>query len=124
LSPRTSARLLAGGRLAIGAALVVAPELATRGWLGKQTAAQPSTQVAVRALGVRDMLLGFLALHTVDNEQAGPRMMRACAACDAVDAGATFAARRSLPAAGAWGTIALAAVASLRGLQVSRQLSA
>lgn len=121
MSPRSTARLLGAGRVAIGAALIVAPELATRQWLG-EAASKKGTQAAVRALGVRDVLLGFLVLHTIDT-QAGPRMVRACALADTVDAVATFLARDELPAAGAWGTIALAGGGALGGLRTAGALT-
>lgn len=121
-SPRTSARLLGAGRVLIGAALVAVPEMASRQWLGKDTAARPGTQVAVRALGVRDMLIGFLVLHTVDTP-AGPRMLRAAALADVVDAVSTLIARESLPAAGAYGTVVLAAGGAAEGLRVAGALT-
>jgi hypothetical protein len=102
-------------------ALLAVPELGSRQWLGP-VSAEPGTQVAVRALGARDMLLGFLALHTLDTP-AGPRMLRACAAADIVDGTATFIARRKLPAAGAWGTIVLAGGAAVRGFLVAGALT-
>jgi hypothetical protein len=113
--------MLGVGRVAIGAALVVAPELASKRWLG-DVASKKGTQVAVRALGVRDLLIGLLAVHTIGTP-AGPRMLRACALADAVDGIATFAARDELPTDGAWGTIALAGGSAFRHVQVARALA-
>ena len=60
LPPRDAARVYGAGRVAIGAALVVAPRLLGRIWLGAP-AATPAGAVALRALGVRDVVLGGIA---------------------------------------------------------------
>jgi hypothetical protein len=41
------------------------------------------------------VLLGFMALHTLDHPPVAARWQRSLAACDAVDGLATVAARRS-----------------------------
>jgi hypothetical protein len=101
------ARGLALGRLAIGAALVVAPRLIGTSWVGED-ASRDSAQVLARALGVRDMAMGLIALHTAAHPQVGPRWQRTLAGCDAVDLTATLLARRSLPSRGVAGVVALA----------------
>ncbi|HEX8205674.1 MAG TPA: hypothetical protein VF587_06430, partial [Solirubrobacteraceae bacterium] len=94
--PRDAARLLAVGRIVIGAALVLAPKRAGAGWIG-DAAERDETTVLARALGVRDVLLGAMVLHTVDHPDVAPRWLSATAACDAVDFAAGVAARDSLP---------------------------
>ncbi len=121
LSPMTSARLSAGGRLLIGIGLVARPELASRQWLG-DVSADPAAQVAIRALGVRDFLLGAITLHTLSSPAVGPRMLQACALADTVDAAATLAARDKLPSPGVWAVIALAGGAALDGLRTAQRL--
>lgn len=100
------ARGLAVGRVAIGAALLVAPKLVA-GWIGPD-AERDSAAVLTRALGVRDMAMGLIALHTAAHPQVGPRWQRTLAGCDAVDLTATLLARRSLPSRGVMGVAALA----------------
>jgi hypothetical protein len=100
------ARGLAVGRVAIGAALLVAPKLAV-GWVGPD-AERESYGVVTRALGVRDMAMGLIALHTAAHPQVGPRWQRTLAGCDAVDLAGTLLARRALPPQG---VIAVAAIA-------------
>jgi hypothetical protein len=85
--------------MAIGAGLVLAPRLSTAPWLGAD-AGRPSVAVLARALGVRDLVLGGIALHTMDRPEVGPRWLRTLAAVDGVDLAATLAARRALPAPG------------------------
>jgi len=123
VNPRLGARLLAGGRAALGLGLVVAPGPLASRWIGP-LADRPAAQSLVRLIGVRDLVLGLIALHTLDHPEIGPRWQATCAMVDLVDAGATFAARRDLPTAGALGTVALAGNAAAVGLWCSRALKA
>jgi len=84
------------GRLAIGLALVAAPAQTAKGWLG-DVADTDGGKVAVRALGARDALLGFMALHvaSADDPLVAARWSAAIALCDLVDGVATTGARGS-----------------------------
>ena len=97
MAPRDLARALAAGRIAIGAGLLAAPRLSLAMWIGRDAAAGAVAPVG-RALGIRELVLGGMLLHTIDRPQAGARWLRAVAACDGVDLIATVAARRVLPA--------------------------
>jgi hypothetical protein len=99
MQPRDVARAYAAGRVAVGAALLLAPRALGRVWLGRP-ADTAAGAVAMRALGVRDLVMGGIALHTVDHPEVGPRWQRTCAAADAVDLAATVAARDALPPVG------------------------
>ena len=122
MQPRDAARALAIGRIAIGAACVVAPRLAGSMWIGDD-ARRPGTTVFARALGARDVLLGAMVLHTVDHPEVAPRWLSATAACDAVDCAAAAAVRDELPGArGAFG-IALAGGSAVAGAALSRALA-
>jgi hypothetical protein len=121
LPPLTAARIMAGGRVLLGAALLAVPEQASRPWLG-DVSATGGGRVAVRALGIRDLLLGAITLHTLSHPQVGPRWVQACALADAVDAVATFAEREQLPTVGAWGTVALAGGSTVAGLVIAGRL--
>jgi hypothetical protein len=60
---RTAAALICGARIAYAAGLVTAPESLTKTWLGPP-AVQPSTQIPLRGLAVREIGLatgGLLA---------------------------------------------------------------
>jgi hypothetical protein len=121
---RGRARALAQGRIAFGVAALVAPRLATRPWIGA-AADEPGTQALARALGVRDVLLGGLALHVVDRPGVAQRTYATVAIADAVDCLATaLAARRGIPRAGAVLSMAVAGAGALGGLAVSRELPA
>jgi hypothetical protein len=60
-------------------------------------------------------VLGAVALHVADRPPVGARWMAMCAAADAVDLGATLAARDRLPATSA-AVAAVAAVGAGTGL--------
>jgi hypothetical protein len=115
MDARTVARLYAGGRLGLGAALVAAPRVLGRPWIGS-AADDAGGQVALRALGIRDALMGAVALHVVDHPQVGARWMATCAVADAVDLAATVAAGDRLPATGRLGVAAIAASGAATGV--------
>ncbi len=116
-----AARALAAGRVAIGMALVVAPRQAGGRWVG-QLIERPGVRALMRSIGVRDVVMGMIALHTVDHPEVGSRWQATCAAVDAVDAAATAAAAGDLPPAGVAGTVAIAGGAALAGAYLSRAL--
>src|SRR5688500_13448022 len=120
--PRTAVRLLAAGRIAIGAVCVVAPRAAGAAWIGA-AARRPGTTVFARALGARDVLLGAMLLHTADSAEVGPRWLSATAACDAVDFTAAAAVRDELPRARGVLGMALAGGAAATGFALSRALA-
>jgi hypothetical protein len=114
MDARTVARIYAVGRAGLGAALLVAPSRLGRPWVGA-IADEPGGQVALRGLGIRDLLLGGIALHVADRPGVGARTAMTCAIADAIDTGATLAARRHLPRA-ALGVAALGAAGAATGL--------
>jgi hypothetical protein len=121
VSPRQGARGLAIGRAAFGAALLIVPGTVAKGWLGEY-AERPAVHALVRSIGVRDIVLGMIALHTLDHPEVGPRWQATCALVDTVDLLATGAARSDLPAAGVAGTALLAGGAAAAGFYFSRAL--
>jgi hypothetical protein len=123
VTPRDAARALAYGRIAIGAACVIAPRFAGSVWIGED-ARRPGTTVFARALGARDVLLGAMILHTVDRPDVGPRWLSATAACDAVDFTAAAAVRDELPGARGAAGMALAGGAAIAGAALSRAVAA
>jgi hypothetical protein len=120
---KLAARLLHGGRVALGAALLIAPQRTARGWVG-DLADRPGVQALVRSVGVRDVVLGMIALHTLDHPDVGPRWQATVGAVDAVDALATGLAASDLPARGVAATVAIAGGAAAAGFHFSRALKA
>jgi hypothetical protein len=89
---RLAARGLAAGRVALGAALVAAPDTLTRAWLGSATAEDPGRQIAVRGLGARDVVLGvgaLVALRPGGEVRQAARWLEAGVVADLADAAAT-----------------------------------
>jgi hypothetical protein len=123
VDPRAAARVLAFGRIAIGAALLAAPRRAAAGWVGADGRRSGATVLA-RALGAREALLGFMVLHTLDHPEVAPRWLSATAACDALDLAAAAAVRDDLPRVrGALG-MAVAAGGAGAGLALARAIRA
>jgi hypothetical protein len=123
MGPRQAARLIAAARVALGAAVLVAPEVVTSRWLGDDNASHPAVRYLARSLGVRDLALGVLALRTLDDPRVASQVQVACAAADSVDALATVAVRSKLPPVGAIGTVAVAGAAACAGFYLSRALA-
>jgi hypothetical protein len=108
ISPEMGARVLAIGRVGIGAALLLRPRRAGAPWVGRKAARQRGTQALLRSMGARDIVIGMIALHTLKNPQIGPRWTKTCAAIDAIDAVVTLAAIGDLPLYGVVSVTALA----------------
>ena len=108
--------LIAAGRVAFGAALIARPAAIGHTWIGPD-AEGAGGRAAVRAVGVRDLILGAGAL--VATQRGGPvrGWVEAGAAADIGDVLITLAAFNKMPPLGRWVTIAMAggsAIASLR----------
>ena len=128
MKPRDIARGLGFVRLGIGVALMLAPRLVSSLFLGRH-ARGPATGFYARATGARDIVMGGLALHTVDHPQVGPRYVAAAAAVDAADVLAALAIRREVGAKSAIGLLTAASGAiggayAARGLQQQPPASA
>jgi hypothetical protein len=123
MTPRSMARVLAGGRIAFGAVLLLAPRSLARRWLG-ELAERPGVLALVRSIGIRDLVMGMIALHTVDHPEVGPRWQATCAVVDTTDLLVTVAARGDLPAAGVANTALVAGGAAAAGFYCSRALKA
>ena len=88
----------ARGRMAVGVALLLAPGLIGRRWIGEQ-AGDPAVKVITRALGARDFALGLGAAIALDHGAPARGWLEAGALSDAVDLVATRLAGDSIPPA-------------------------
>lgn len=122
MDPRTLARVLAYGRIGLGGALLLAPGLVGRAWLGRD-GGRPGTKVAAAGLGVRDLVIGAGVLNALGDATGARPWLQAAAAADAVDFVATWRARDELPALGALGVAAVAGSAAALGLWLQRELA-
>ena len=104
----TIARAAAGGRIAIGLALLAAPGPAAKRWLGN-VAERPSAQVAIAGLGSRDLILGLGTLWALGGRKRGARAwLVGSAIADTADFTSTLRAREGLSSASVIGTAAIA----------------
>src|SRR5918992_1783704 len=110
---RILAVLISFGRFVFGVAFIAKPMLMERAWIGKQ-ARVPGAQLLARAVGARDLVLGLGGLQAVTREDGSARPWLAAAAIwDAVDFGATWAARRGIPRQARSGVLAIAGVSAV-----------
>ena len=114
MSPRTLAGLQAAGRLAIGATLVVAPQLLGGGWVGS-AADRRSGQVLAIGLGARDVALAVGTLQALGARQGATAWLRAGIAADLADLVSTFRARDELSPPAVPATVAIAGGSALLG---------
>lgn len=114
------ARALALGRCAIGTSLVVAPRTIGALWLGDS--AGPGGIPLLRALGVRDVVLGLGTLDALDTEGPAQTWVAAGASADAVDAAGLLLAAPEMPRR-AWAVAALAAGAAVLGGRAAADLA-
>lgn len=90
----TAARMLAVGRVLIGATLFAAPDLVAAPWIGDD-ARTSGARVLARSMGARDAALGMGTLVSAGDRGQLRRWLLASSACDAADFAATFTGPRS-----------------------------
>lgn len=121
LAPRDRVRVLAIGRMMFGVALLLWPRKVMASWVGRY-AQLPAVRAVGRSVGIRDIVLGGIALHTVDHPEIGPRWQATCGVVDSVDLLATIAARSDLPPRGFFGTTLVAGGSAAGSFHLSRTL--
>jgi hypothetical protein len=104
---------LAYGRIGLGAALILAPALIGRTYLGRE-ASRPVVRFLLRVFGIRDLVLGALTLSTKGDKEMARRVIVAGIACDSIDALSAYLAADGLPR---WGRrlVLLAATSAAAG---------
>jgi hypothetical protein len=103
----------ARGRMAIGAALVLAPRLAGPMWIGAD-GERPGAKVLARSLGARDLALGLGTAVALDRGAPVRGWLEGAALADAVDLVGALLAGDSIPQ-GKRLSVALIAGASMIG---------
>jgi len=121
MSPRTLAGLQAAGRLAVGASLVVAPQLLGGGWVGS-AADRRSGQVLAIGLGARDVALAVGTLQALGARQGATAWLRAGIAADLADLVSTLRARDELAPPAVAATVAIAGGSVLLGAYLQAAL--
>lgn len=123
ITPVNAARAIGLGRVAVGLALLAVPARAGEGWIGAD-GTTAGAQVALRGLGIRDVLIGMAQVHTAADPERGYRWARTASLGDAVDLVATLAAAKHLPRSGVATIGVVATGAAVSGVVVSRWLQA
>jgi hypothetical protein len=118
---RDVALLQARGRIGVGVAMLLAPALAARGWIGDD-ANRPAVKVITRGFGGRDLALGLGVVIAIDRGAPVRGWLEACALADVGDFVATALAGRSIPVWGRRGVAALAAGSASTAFGLSRTL--
>ena len=96
VNQRATVRLMSVARVAIGAALMAAPPLATNMWLGRKGMTPPASLLA-RALGSRDLGIGAGTLWSLSGRSPLHPWLVAGVLADATDLVATLIHRDDLP---------------------------
>ena len=122
MDPHHAARLLAIGRMLVGALLVSAPSVASRAMGGGRPPA--SASLFVRAMGARDLALGAGAVAALADGRDAARWVRMGAAADAADAAAVLLAGRELGAVGTAAGTTIASAAAGVGFRTAAALDA
>ena len=95
MEPRDAAVGLAGGRVAIGVASLVAPGFMCRAMMGPD-GDSGGTRLLLRAVGARDLALGVGVLAALDRDQPVRGWLVASAVADGLDAAGSMLARHRL----------------------------
>jgi hypothetical protein len=103
----------ARSRMALGAALVVAPRLAGPMWIGSDADSR-GVKVLARGLGARDVALGLGIAVALDRGKPVRGWLEGAALSDGVDLAATLLAGNAIPQLSRW-TVAGIAAASMVG---------
>lgn len=107
MEARAIALSQARGRVAVGAALLLAPGWAGRRWIG-EPAGHPAVKVITRALGVRDLAIGLGAVIALDRGAPARGWFEAAALCDTVDLVATLLGGKAIPPGARRAVVAIA----------------
>jgi hypothetical protein len=94
---RKAAAVVAGLRIAYGAALLITPPKTTKRWLGSDAQRPGGAQVAVRALGAREIVLHAGALAAALTDAPVRPWLLASFAGDCADIASTWAAKGHVP---------------------------
>ena len=109
---RIATLTLLGLRVAYGVGLIAAPERLTLRWLG-DAAAAPPTQVPLRGMGAREIVVHGAAIAAALNDAPLRPFLAASAAGDVADILATVAGRRGLPDGAPQATLVVAGGSAL-----------
>ena len=123
MQPRQTAALFASGRIALGVALLTAPERSAHGWIGDDVS-KDLPRFLVQSVGVRDLLAGLGTLLALRRGGDARRWIHASIAADVADTMLTLANFGALPSPGRYGTVALTAASAAAGIVLAGRIDA
>jgi hypothetical protein len=121
MDARDLALAQARGRIAVGAAMLAAPGLAGKGWIGDD-ALRPAVKVIIRGFGARDMALGLGVVIALDRGAPVRGWLEGSALADVGDLVGTLLGGRSIPGLARKGIAALAGGSALTAIRLARAL--
>jgi hypothetical protein len=122
MNPRPLVAGIALGRVAIGAALTLAPRKPFgAGWIGKD-AERTTSQLLFRSVGARDAGIGLGTLAALKRGDALLPWVLGAALADGVDLVGTLLARKAIPRNALLGVGALAGGTAIAELALAREL--
>jgi hypothetical protein len=121
MDPRTIARLIALGRVGIGAALLAAPGMVGERWIGGVGRSR-GAQVVLMGLGARDLALGLGTAWALGGGEPARSWLLAGIAADTTDLVAAVRHRDALSPAALAGVGVLAGGAAALGLWLQSEL--
>lgn len=123
MTARRLAQAIALNRVAVGAALMLAPDRAAAVLVGGRDARRPGARLLARGFGARDLALGAGTVLALREGDSGRRWLLAGALSDAVDCAAIVAAGRAVPSLGRYAFPVVAGGAALAGVALERALT-
>lgn len=120
MSPRSLVAGIALGRVAIGAALTLVPQLGVA-WIGKD-AERATSRVLLGAVGARDVTIGLGTLAALKRGDALVPWLLGAALADGTDLVGTLLARKAVPPSGLLGVGTLAGGTAIAELALAREL--
>jgi hypothetical protein len=121
MDPRTIARLIALGRVAIGAGLISAPGRMGERWVGSASRSS-GTQAVLTAVGARDVALGLGTAWALGGGDAARPWLLAGILADAADLAATIRHREAMSTGALVGVGVLAGGSAALGLWLQSAL--
>jgi hypothetical protein len=121
MDPRTIARLIALGRVAIGVTLIAAPEAVGTRWIGRAGRGR-AVQAVLMAVGARDLALGLGTAWALGGGEPARAWLLAGVVADATDLVATLRHRDAVPPAAVAGIGVIAGGAAALGLWLQSEL--
>ena len=96
-SNRAGAWSMGATRVGVGVAFLAAPRVMATGCVGPEAAAEPRLDAVVRAIGVRELILGAGIVSALARGRPVRKWLVAGVVADLVDTAATVAFRNRLP---------------------------